>query len=309
MRIILIGRTKVLLDTAQLLERHGHKIVGVITSKSAPEYKVTEKEFKSFSDIKKIPFIHDAKINYKKISEKFSKVDADIGISINYNGIIPTEVISFFKHGILNAHGGDLPKYRGNACQAWAIINGEKKVGLCIHKMIGDDLDSGDIIRKEYIPIQDETTIGDVYNYFNQLIPNMFVESVNLLGNNPDYILEEQSKDPNKHLRCYPRKPEDGKINWDDTSIKINRLIRASSEPYSGAFTYLDDLKIIIWRAKLIKSKADWLGIPGQVAEIYEDGGVAILTNQGKIKIEEIEANGKRMKPSALLNSIRKRLK
>ena len=52
-----------------------------------------------------------------------------------------------------NAHGGDLPRYRGNACQAWAIINGENKIGLCIHKMIGGELDISDIIARDFLKI------------------------------------------------------------------------------------------------------------------------------------------------------------
>ena len=45
---------------------------------------------------------------------------------MNYTGIIPQSIIDLFNHGILNIHPGDLPRYRGNACLAWAIINAEK---------------------------------------------------------------------------------------------------------------------------------------------------------------------------------------
>ena len=69
---------------------------------------------------------------------------------MNYVDVISKEVISSFRLGILNAHGGDLPRYRGNACQAWAIFrNGENKMGLCIHKMVGK-IDSGDILERGY---------------------------------------------------------------------------------------------------------------------------------------------------------------
>ena len=73
---------------------------------------------------------------------------------------IPNKIINYFNYGILNAHGGDLPRYRGNACQAWAILNGENKIGLCIHKMVGGELDSGDIISRDYLDIGENTKIG-----------------------------------------------------------------------------------------------------------------------------------------------------
>ncbi|GAB1465742.1 hypothetical protein MASR2M54_12420 [Aliarcobacter cryaerophilus] len=55
------------------------------------------------------------------------KTDCEIAVSLNYSSIISQNVIDLFPLGVLNAHGGDLPRYRGNACQAWAIINGEEK--------------------------------------------------------------------------------------------------------------------------------------------------------------------------------------
>ena len=84
----------------------------------------------------------------------------------------------------------------GNACQAQAIINGEDKIGLCVHKMIGIRLDNGDIISRTYIKIERETSIGDVYKKFEKLIPKMLIDSINKLDSNPNFILEKQSTDP-----------------------------------------------------------------------------------------------------------------
>lgn len=305
---MLIGRTKHLIDTATLLSQNGHEIVGVITSKSSPEYKVNESDFRSFSEKLNIPFLHSPKVSLKNLKEKFGKTNPDIAVSINYSGIISSEVIDFFPLGVLNAHGGDLPKYRGNACQAWAIINGEEKIGLCIHKMIGGELDSGNIIARRYITLDDEITIRQVYDEFEVLIPKMFLESINQLEKNNSFLIEEQSKNAEDELRCYPRKPEDGKIDWNLSAVQIHRLIRASSEPYSGAFTYLDGEKIIIWKSKLFKSKKKWLGIPGQIAEVIDNGDVVVLTGEGKIILKEIEIDQKRLKPSMIIKSIRKRL-
>ena len=78
--------------------------------------------------------------------------------------------------GILNAHGGDLPRYRGNACQAWAILNGEEKIGLCIHKMIGGELDSGNIIAKEFLKIDINTKVTQVWGWMSTSIPKLFLK-------------------------------------------------------------------------------------------------------------------------------------
>ena len=117
----------------------------MITSKAAPEYK-KEQDFKDLADGISTTFIQTGKINSKKVIDKIKSLGIiDIAVSIEYSGVIAAEIIDLFPMGILNAHGGDLPKYRGNACQAWAIIKGEEN-RLCIHKMIGGELDSGDIV-------------------------------------------------------------------------------------------------------------------------------------------------------------------
>ena len=151
MRIAIIGRTEILYETAKFLLKKGYEIPLIVTFKDAPEYIKKASDFKRLA--KKINakyfYTNDLKKKYKEIK----KAECQIAISVNYSSIITQEIIDLFPLGILNAHGGDLPRYRGNACQAWAILNGEDKIGLCIHSMIGGELDSGNIIQREYLNI------------------------------------------------------------------------------------------------------------------------------------------------------------
>ena len=134
-------------------------------------------------------------------------------MSVNYPTIIPNSIIRLFRHSILSAHGGDLPRYRGNTCQAWAILNGEKKIGLCIHKMEGNELDCGDIIVRDYMSIDYNTKVTKVWNWRHQQIPRLMIHAIDQLSTDPNYILERQSRNPHDILRCYLRIPEDGCIN------------------------------------------------------------------------------------------------
>lgn len=308
MKIAIIGRTKVLLDTAKLLQSNGFEIAYIITSKEANEYKVDSNDFKIFAEDIGCPFLHDPSISKEKILRLSSSHDVPIAVSINYSGVISKEVTDMFSLGILNAHGGDLPRYRGNACQAWAIINGEKEIGLCIHRMIGDELDSGDILLKKLYPIDSNTRVGEVYQWFEEDIPLMFLEVLEKLKIEPQYILERQSTDPLKTLRCYPRKPEDGKIDWREPAEDIVRLINASSEPFQGAFC-LDQIgkKVLIWRAKVFTDGENWIGIPGQVSQYLPNGDFIILTGSGKLHVSEIEIDSKRDKPYIFFKSLRQR--
>lgn len=306
MNIAIIGRTEILYSTVELLHRSGHRISCIITAKEAPEYSKNQENFKQLASKLKVPYASTASIMNE--FEILAQTNSDIAVSVNYTGIIPEKVIKLFPLGILNAHGGDLPRYRGNACQAWAIINGEKKIGLCIHRMIGGELDRGDIIDREYYKLIRDTRIGEVYKWMSERIPELFLEAIQRLEYDPDFILESQSKNPADALRCYPRRPEDGKINWNMSAEQITRLVNASSEPYSGAYTTLDEEKCVIWRAEIFEDNEHWCGIPGQVSSInHNSETVTVLTGEGKVRITEIEYKGKRIPPSNIIKSIRSR--
>lgn len=311
MRIAIIGRSEILYEAALKLHDAGHKILIIITAKESPEYKITAQDFKKLAGKIKAEFLNTSEININSVNERLIALQpVDLAVSLNYPKIIGQNIIDLFRIGILNAHGGDLPRYRGNACQSWAIINGEDKIGLCIHKMKGDELDSGDIILKKYFPITINTRVGEVWEWMNKVVPDMFVESLNLLERNPEYIFESQSTNPENILRCYPRNPGDGKINWSESNENILRLINASSEPYSGAFCEYGDKKLIIWRASLIDDNENYLAVPGQISKIRPDGMVEVICGKGKLLIQEIEIDNIRTsKPQEILYSIRKRLK
>lgn len=311
MKIAIIGRSELLYNTASHLIELGYEIPLIITAKEAPEYKITSEDYREFAEKIGAKFIKTARINRKEIIEQIKFLGTiDIAVSINFSGIIAEEVINLFPLGILNAHGGDLPRYRGNACQAWAILNKEEKIGLCIHQMIGGELDSGDILSRKYLPINIDTRIGEVYDWMYQTIPLLMVDAIEELSINSIFFLEKQSKDPKDTLRTYPRNPSDGKIDWKSSNEDIIRLINASSEPFSGAFCNYEGEKLIIWRAFIYEDTEIYYAAQGQVASINKtDKYIVVITGLGKIKITEIEYKGERTVPTDVIKSIRKRLR
>ncbi|RXK07202.1 methionyl-tRNA formyltransferase [Halarcobacter bivalviorum] len=307
MIIAIIGRTEILYETVELFLKNGYKIPLIITYKEAPEYTKTSKDFEELANKIGAKYIYTNRLDEHK--EEIKKVNCDIAVSLNYSSIISQSIIDLFPIGVLNAHGGDLPRYRGNACQAWAIINGEKKIGLCIHSMIGGEVDSGNIIDRKYLDIDINTKVTKCWEWMSQRIPDMFLNSVQKLQKDSKYVLEVQSKDAKDALRCYPRILEDGKIDWNKSSIEILRLINASNKPYSGAYCFYEDKKLIIWDAELFEDDEIYLAEIGQIANINKDGSVIVISGNGKLKINEIEYDEFIGKPSEKIRSIRKRLK
>ncbi|MFW5607387.1 MAG: methionyl-tRNA formyltransferase [Campylobacter hyointestinalis] len=306
MKIAIIGRTEILYETVELFLKNGYEIPLIITSKEAPEYNKKSRDFENLANKIGAKYIYTNKLDDHK--EELKEVNCDIAVSLNYSSIISQDVIDLFPLGVLNAHGGDLPRYRGNACQAWAILNGEDKIGLCIHSMIGGEVDSGNIIDREYLDIDINTKITKCWDWMSQRIPDMFLNSVKKLQKDSSYVLEIQSKDAKDALRCYPRIPEDGKIDWSKSNIEILRLINASNKPYGGAYCFYEDKKLIIWDAELFEDDEIYLSEVGQISNIEKDESIVVISGNGKLKIKEIEYDGSIMKPSKKIKSIRKRL-
>jgi methionyl-tRNA formyltransferase len=175
--------------------------------------------------------------------------------------------------------------------------------------MKGGELDSGDIIVREYKSLDVNTRISQIYDWFEEKVPPMINEAVKLLEKDPSYVLEKQSSDPKDALRCYPRIPDDGRIQWNEDAETVVRLVNASSEPYAGAFCFVNGEKITIWRAEIFHDNENYLAVPGQVASINsKDGSIIVIAGNGKIRITEAELSGKRGVPAEFIKSIRTRL-
>lgn len=306
MRIAIIGRSEILYDTALRLRDDGYEVGLILTAKEAPEYEISAADFKALAKAWDIPFLHAPKIEEDLIAGISELPQFDIGVSYNYTGIIPQSFIDLFRLGVLNAHGGDLPRYRGNACQAWAILNGEENIGLCIHRMRGGEIDSGEILGRDYYPVSLDTKIGDVFKWMRQSIPSLYVDVLSILKRAPDYFLEQQPADPKIALRCYPRRPEDGRIDWKCSAEQIVRLINASGKPFPGAFCEFEDERMIIWDAVLAEDE-NYLAVPGQVTSVA-DGYIEVASANGKIRITLIEYSEEVVTPDKVVSTIRKRL-
>lgn len=261
-RVGFIGRTKMLYDAIDLFSQlDNYKISFIWTCKDEEYYEFNSKNFESLAKKLDAEFVSSADVF------KFSHlVDADVVVSINFVNVIPKKFIDKFKYGIANAHAGDLPRYRGNACPNWAILNQEDDVVLSFHLM-DEGLDSGPVISKEWFKLREDTYIDEVYEWFEKVVPQGFVKSVDKLISNS--ILEEQRGKP---LRTFPRKPEDSKLNFDADLEWNYRLIRASSRPFSGAYAFLNntETKVIIYRAIPHCVSYDFCAISGQIMEKSE---------------------------------------
>lgn len=308
MRIGVIGRSEMLYNGMSALAASGHQLAFIITSRAYPEYSKKEDDFRRYADDHKIPFLLSERVNSAETAAFITAHSPHFGISLNCKVRLNRDILDCFPRGIVNAHFGDLPLYRGNAVINWAIINGEPKVVCTLHYM-NEEIDAGPILLKKDFPLTNNTYYGEIYSQIADALPGLFVTT--LSGIEAGTIIPKpQPSDPSLCSRCYPRAPSDSKLDFSLSAQTLARLVRASSEPLSGAFTYFKNQKLTIWRASARPLEYTCFGIPGSVIRRNKvDGTVGVLAGDGELVLEQVEwASCGRCKPVELLKGLRDRL-
>ena len=103
----------------------------------------------------------------------------------------------------------------------------------------------------------------------------------------------------------------DGEINWNKSNIEILRLINASGFPYSGAFSYVEEIKYYIHDATIVNDDENFCSIVGQIAKIDRtEEFIEVITGKGKIRILKISKEDQKINPPTIFfNSLGKRFK
>jgi methionyl-tRNA formyltransferase len=300
MRFAALGRTRWLYDAIRACCERGHQLTLIGTSPPAPEYTVDERQFARQASELGAAFFCDPRINTPLRVADARASGAEVAISVNWPTLLGPELRAAFPHGVVNAHAGDLPRYRGNACPNWAILRGEREVVLTLHEMV-DELDAGPILLQHRFPLSEQTYVGDVYRFLDAALPELFADLLDGLEAGT-ITARPQPTDPSLSLRCFPRRPGDGRIDWREPAEQLARLVRATAEPFAGAFTSYQGERVVIWRARAEPLPRPLLGLPGQITERRDPAGeVAVLSGDGLLIAEEVETVGAGRVPAARL--------
>ena len=199
----------------------------------------------SLCEENKIPYFKGNPRNSKGY-DFIKKIEVDIIVSINYLFLIEKDIIQHSKQLTFNIHGSLLPKYRGRTPHVWSIINNEKVTGITAH-VIDEGCDTGDIISQIKIPINEIETGAEILNKFKLEYYNLILGVFKKLNSGKLELIKQDEQ-----LATYfgKRTPKDGRINWNWQKDRIKNWVRAQAYPYPGAFSYVNNQKLIIDKVK-----------------------------------------------------------
>lgn len=231
----------------------------------------------------------------------WESTSVDLMFAVSWRYMIPADIYLRPSLGTFVFHDSLLPEYRGFSPTVWAIINGEDHTGVTLFE-IAEEMDAGDIVDQERVPIGPNETIAVVMERVTQTYLDLLERNLDDLinGTAPRY--------PQDHSRATytcKRLPEDNQIDWAASTNSIYNLIRAVSAPYPGAYTYLSGQKMRVWSARQVTNAHRYVGrIPGRVVEVRPGEGSVVLTGDGALLLSEVQMEGGEITcASNLLNS------
>ncbi len=237
---------------------------------------------------------------WKDISKKLYQIvdtnSYDVAFAIGWKYILPVDLFSKLRYGLIIYHDSLLPRYRGFSPIPTALINGEKEVGATV-LLAADDMDSGDIIIQKKATIESTMYVNKVIDIIGDLYCEMTICLLEILENAKDIRdIKTIKQDINKVTYSAWRNIEDCQIDWKSDSRNIYNLIRAVSKPYPGAFSFIKNDKIIIWKADIIDDINFEKRYPGKVWKL-DNGYPLVICGKGMIKILYAECKGKNIIP------------
>lgn len=303
MRIVMMGTGTFAEPTFEaLLESFGADVVGLVTQPqrdTGNKRGSTRQTGKGMANIAPAGFAiaQPESINSPEGLAALREMKPDLLVVAAYGQILSKDVLSIPTCGVINVHASLLPKYRGAAPVAYAILNGETQTGVTIIK-VTPGLDSGDMILQEAIDILPDDTTGSLEARLAVLGAKLAVEAVKLYQSGEP--VEGRKQDPALVTKAPKIKKEFGLIDWSKPADEICRHIRAM-HPWPTAYTFLhrpgkDPMRLIVSKTGQIGK-----GRPGAGPEpgtLRDEGYPMILVECGPrrqlLEIVEIQPAGKK---------------
>lgn len=248
MKVILFATPDFAIPTLKLLHNSQHEIIAVYTKPAKPQGRGMQlKNTPIFEEAIKLglPVFTPKTLKNPDEWEKLKDFNADIFVVVAYGLILPKEVLNIAKFGCVNIHPSLLPRWRGSAPLQRAIMEGDKKTGVCV-MMLSEGIDDGDILVCKTVDITENTDIESLHDTLSVDGAKLMLDCLNDIEKQGKINTTKQATTGITYANKIEK--EEGKINFNDSVEKIDRLIRALGTITGTYFEYNNE------RIKIIKA-------------------------------------------------------
>lgn len=311
MRIVFMGSPAFAVPGLEALHASSHEVAAVVTQPDRPggrHLQMQASAVKVAAHNLGLPVLQPSTTKTQQFLDEIAMFQPDVLVVVAYGEILKRALLDLPPQGAINLHASLLPKYRGAAPLAWAILNGETETGATTMR-ISEKMDAGPILLQQRCSIHASDTTGSLTRKISVMGAPLLRETIDLLAENriTPRIQEEAQ------ISFAPKlKKEDGLVNWSKPADWISRQIRAF-DPWPGTFSSLKNMQVKFWVSRPVDTKT--ADLPGTILQVQRPGiliacgegtvlQVLELQPQNKSRVTAIDfANGYRVEPGQRFES------
>ncbi|HEY7251777.1 MAG TPA: methionyl-tRNA formyltransferase [Methylomirabilota bacterium] len=296
--MLFYGTPAFALPTLEGLLAH-HHVVAVITQPDKPAGRgraLATSVVKRRALEASLPVLQPPRLRDAGWPERLAEYRPDVGVVAAFGQILPKAVLDVPARGSINVHGSILPRYRGAAPIAWAIMRGETETGITTFQMDAG-MDTGDMLLREAAAIGPEETAGELSVRLAEIGARLLLQTLESLGSLPRI-----PQDPAQATLAPRLKKEDGWLRPTEPARDLVNRVRGCN-PWPGAALMTPGGRLLIWRAKALPSGA--AEAPGTLVSLSPpgrgqgEGPLAISTGQGLLLPTEVQPENRKAMPWA----------
>ncbi len=299
MRIVFMGTPEFAVPSLNALVEEGYEIAGVFTQPDRPKgrgNRLTPSPVKEAALAAGIPVFQPEKIRKTGVDDLRS-LKPDLCVTAAFGQILSREILEIPALGNINVHASLLPKHRGAAPIARAIMSGDEKAGVTT-MLMDEGIDTGDMLLQEETGIGETETCGELTERLSRIGAELLIRTVRMMEQG---TLKRTPQDESKMTYDPMLQKELSIIRFQDSARLVRGMINGLN-PWPCAVVSYEKEKLKLLRA----AEADGSGRPGEILRADPKEGLLIACGSGAVRILEMQApGGKRMKPEDYLRGHR----
>ncbi len=281
-----------------------HEILAVVTQPAKLAGRGRQLEDPALAKFAKksgILCLQPQKASEAEFQDTLRKLNPDLMITCAYGQILNDSFLQIPKRGTINIHPSLLPHYRGATPVQSALFDGLNETGISILFTV-KELDAGNIIMQEPVPILPQETAGELMARLFNLSGPLLLKALEKLKD-PHFVGIPQ--DSSQVTLCKKIKKEDGLINWNLSSAKIYNAFRAYN-PWPASYTFLESKRVILSQIELAPHSQKLE--PGTFFYQKEERALYVACGEGFLKIKELKPEASRiLKADEFWNGLKNR--
>ena len=239
--------------------------------------------------------VETSDINASETLEQIRRVDPELIFVVGWSEIVRVPFLELAREGVFGMHPTLLPRHRGRAAIPWAILSGLARTGVTLFEIVDATADSGAIVGQAVVEIVADDTAETLFERISDAHVELIREYVpQLLSRSAPRL----PQDPSRASSWPKRTPADGIIDWETRAPYLYDWVRAQTRPYPGAFTFLGDEKVVVWRARPVEVDA---AAPAGTIVATEPEGPVVACGEGALLLEEVETRADELAVGARL--------